>query len=99
MITLVIIYLSSLRYLGNMGRNLPYCEEKLKGQGNVGTIPANFPLGSFSNFHSLKRKSLGFFFSAGEQLQGLPPRTPSSESCQEVKELLQWSFGYQQSVS
>lgn len=47
--------LSGLRYLGNVGTDLPYCGEKLREQCKVGSIPANFLLGSFSPFHSFKK--------------------------------------------
>lgn len=47
--------LSSLRYLGNVGTDLPYCEGELREQRKVGTIPTNFLLGSFSPFHSSKK--------------------------------------------
>lgn len=74
--------LSGLRYLGNVGTELPYCEEKLREQHKVGTIPANFLLANFSPFHSFKKSKV---CSAGEQLQGLLPRTLNSESYQEAR--------------
>lgn len=47
--------LSGLRYLGNVGTDLPYCGEELREQCKVGSIPANFLLGSFSPFQKVKR--------------------------------------------
>lgn len=63
--------LSGLRYLGNVGTDLLYLGKKLEEQCKVGTILANFLLGSFSPFHSFKKWKV---CSAGEHLQGLPPR-------------------------
>lgn len=47
--------LSGLRYLSNVGTDLPYFGKKLEEQCKVGTMPENFLLGSFSPFHSFKK--------------------------------------------
>lgn len=65
--------ISGLRYMGNTGTALPYCEEKLeeklKGKCKAETIPANFLLMEcFSPFHFFKKQKV---CSAGKQLQGL----------------------------
>lgn len=81
--------LSGLFYLGKVGIDLPYCEEKVERTTQSGNIPCKFSHGKLLSILFLQ-KAKGLFW---WRLYITGTASKSSESCQEARASL-WSSAF-----